>query len=58
MKHCTQRYIRRLLRDESATVAIEYTLIATIISIIAIGSMIIIGGSVDGFFNTVLVGFR
>lgn len=47
-----------ILQDDSGTATIEYGLILTIVSIIAISSMIAIGGSVTGFFNGVLAGFR
>lgn len=47
-----------LLRDESGTTVVEYGLIATIISIIAIASMIAMGGSVNGFFTSASVGLR
>ncbi|MFW0777009.1 MAG: Flp family type IVb pilin [Rickettsiales bacterium] len=48
----------RLAKDNAGTVAIEYGLIVTIISVIAIGSMISVGGSVDGFFTSALAGLR
>jgi Flp pilus assembly pilin Flp len=41
-----------LLRDKAGTVSIEYALIVTIISIIAISSMISIGGSVNGYITS------
>jgi Flp pilus assembly pilin Flp len=49
--------LRQLWHDDSATVAIEYALIGTLISIIAIASMIAIGGQVSGFFLAMLNGF-
>ncbi|MBY0406674.1 MAG: Flp family type IVb pilin [Rickettsiales bacterium] len=45
-------------KDESGTALIEYGLIATIVSIIAIGSMIAIGAQVGVFFNDMLTSFR
>jgi Flp pilus assembly pilin Flp len=45
-------------QDQGGTTAIEYGLIATILSIIAIGSMIAIGAQVDVFFNDMLNSFR
>jgi Flp pilus assembly pilin Flp len=47
----------RFLSDETGTVAMEYALIATIVSIIAIASMIAMGGSVSTFFFNALSGF-
>ena len=48
----------RFLKDERATVSIEYALIVTILSIIAIGSMISVGGSVNSFFTSASNGLR
>ncbi|MGE0755002.1 MAG: Flp family type IVb pilin [Alphaproteobacteria bacterium] len=48
----------RLYACERGTTAIEYALIATIISVIAIASMLVIGGSVNTFFTNAANGFR
>jgi len=48
----------RLFKNESGTTTIEYGLIVTILSVIAIGSMIAIGGSVAGFFANASAGLR
>ena len=49
--------ILQLLRDRSGATAIEYAMIASVISIAAIGAMISVGGQVDGMFNNVANGF-
>ena len=45
--------ISRLLRDESGATAIEYGLIAALISVAAIGAFTAVGSSLTGIFNTV-----
>ena len=45
--------IRSFIRDESGTTAIEYSMIAALISVAAIASMQAVGGSVDLLFNKV-----
>jgi Flp pilus assembly pilin Flp len=47
MKKCTMRF----LRDETGAVPVEYALILTLISIVAIGSMLAIGGSVNTYLT-------
>ncbi len=49
--------LNRLLCDETGTVAIEYALIASIVSIVAIGSMIAMGSSVTSFLYNAQAGF-
>jgi Flp pilus assembly pilin Flp len=55
-------YIRQLLarfpKDTSGAVVIEYALICSLISIAAIGGMVVIGGSVNGFFTTISTSLR
>jgi Flp pilus assembly pilin Flp len=46
-----KRWIIRLLRNEAGTAPIEYAMIATLVSIIAISSMTAIGGSVNSYLN-------
>ena len=43
----------RFLRDESAATAIEYGLIAALISIAAIGALQGLGEELDGVFTTI-----
>jgi pilus assembly protein Flp/PilA len=45
--------IYRLLRDESGATAIEYGLIAALISVAAIAAFNAVGTSLTGVFNTV-----
>lgn len=46
------------LRSQEGTTAIEYGLVLLIISIVAIASMIALGASVDGFFQSASGGLR
>jgi pilus assembly protein Flp/PilA len=43
-----------LLRDRRGTTAIEYALIATIISIVIVGAFTLIGGSVKAMFQSIV----
>lgn len=43
----------KFLKDESGATAIEYGLIAALVSVAAISSMTAMGGSVSKAFNTV-----
>ena len=45
--------VRCFLRDESGATAIEYGLIAALISIAIIGTTAFLGGGVSGVFNHV-----
>ena len=47
------KLIRDLLRDERGVTAIEYGLIAALISIAAVGVMSTIGTNISSVFNTV-----
>ncbi len=47
------KLIRKLRRDEEGATAIEYGLIAALISVAAIVAMTAIGGSLDTLFTTV-----
>jgi pilus assembly protein Flp/PilA len=44
---------RRLLRDESGATAIEYGLIAALVSVAAIGALTAMGGSLNDMFSKV-----
>ena len=50
--------VLRLLCTMHGTASIEYAVIASLVSIVAIGSMLAIGGSVAGFFNSMQAAFR
>lgn len=45
--------IRDLLNDESGATAIEYGLIAALVSVAAIGALTAMGGSLENMFTTV-----
>ena len=45
--------VMQLLRDDSGATAIEYGLIAALISVASIAAMTAVGGSLTGIFNTV-----
>lgn len=45
--------IRRLARDNSGATAIEYGLIAALVSVAAIGALQAMGGSLNTMFSTV-----
>lgn len=47
------KLIRKLRRDDEGATAIEYGLIAALISVAAIVAMTAIGGSLDTLFTTV-----
>lgn len=45
--------IRMFLKDESGATAIEYGLIAALVSVAAITALTSLGGSLDGIFSRV-----
>lgn len=47
------RWLARIFRCSKAGTAIEYALVASIISIAAIGAMHSLGNSIDNMFNNV-----
>ena len=46
-------FLSNLLRDESGATAIEYGLIAALISVVIIGAITLVGSNLSGTFNTV-----
>jgi pilus assembly protein Flp/PilA len=50
--------LARFFQDASGAVSIEYAIIASLISIAAIGGIMAIGGSVSGFFASIQGAFR
>lgn len=48
--------LKAFVKDESGGIIVEYGLILTLITILVIGSMVSMGNSVDGFFNSALAG--
>lgn len=47
------RFVTRFLKDESGATAIEYGLIAALISVGIIGGATLVGGSVNTTFTTI-----
>ncbi|MEO3433467.1 Flp family type IVb pilin [Inquilinus sp. CAU 1745] len=45
--------VRRFIRNESGATAIEYGLIAALVSVAAIFALTAMGGSLEGMFQTV-----
>lgn len=48
-----QRGFRDCLRDESANTAIEYALLAALISVTIIGALTLVGTNLSNVFNSV-----
>ena len=46
-------FVVNLLRDESGATAIEYGLIAALISVVIIGAVTLVGSNLSGTFNTI-----
>lgn len=47
------RTLKQFVTDESGATAIEYGLIAALVSVAAIGALQAMGGSLDGMFTSV-----
>ncbi len=45
--------LKKIRKDESGATAIEYGLIAALVSVAAIGALTALGTSLDNMFNTV-----
>jgi pilus assembly protein Flp/PilA len=43
--------------DETGATSIEYALLATLVAVVIIGSVIAVGGSLNGVFAAVVAGF-
>ena len=50
--------LSRFVRDESGATAIEYGLIAALISVVIIGGLTAVGGSLNTMFKTVSTDLR
>ena len=50
--------LKKFVADESGATAIEYALIATIISIVVVTSLTSMGVSLNGFFTSVATSLR
>ncbi len=46
-------FAERLLRDKSGATAIEYGLIAALISVVIIGAVTLVGSKLSGVFNRI-----
>jgi pilus assembly protein Flp/PilA len=46
-------FLDKLLRDESGATAIEYGLIAALISVVIIGAVTLVGTQLSGVFNSI-----
>ena len=47
------RFFNALMRDESGATAIEYGLIAALISVVIIGAVTLVGSNLSGTFATI-----
>ncbi|HKW53869.1 MAG TPA: Flp family type IVb pilin [Stellaceae bacterium] len=47
------RFIGKLLRDENGATAIEYGLIAALISVVIIAAVTLVGSNLSGVFNSI-----
>jgi pilus assembly protein Flp/PilA len=47
------RFIGKLLRDENGATAIEYGLIAALISVVIITAVTLVGSQLSGVFNSI-----
>ena len=47
------RFIGKLLRDENGATAIEYGLIAALISVVIITAVTLVGSNLSGVFNSI-----
>ncbi len=45
--------VKAFIKDESGATAIEYGLIAALVSVAAIGALQVLGGSLQAMFNSV-----
>jgi pilus assembly protein Flp/PilA len=47
------RFVAKLLRDESGATAIEYGLIAALISVVIIAAVTLVGSNLQGVFSSI-----
>ena len=47
------KFVTRFLKDESGATAIEYGLIAALISVVLVGTLTAVGGSLDDKFQQI-----
>jgi pilus assembly protein Flp/PilA len=46
-------FLTRFLRDEEGATAIEYGLIAALVSVVIIGALTLLGGNLEATFQTI-----
>lgn len=46
-------FLRSFLRDEQGATAIEYGLIAALVSVVIIGGLTLLGGKLDAMFESI-----
>jgi pilus assembly protein Flp/PilA len=49
----TMSFLTRVLRDEEGATAIEYGLIAALVSVVIIGALTLLGGNLEATFNRI-----
>ena len=49
----TMSFLTRFLRDEEGATAIEYGLIAALVSVVIIGALTLLGGNLEATFQTI-----
>ena len=49
----TMSFLTRFLRDEEGATAIEYGLIAALVSVVIIGALTLLGGNLEATFNRI-----
>ncbi len=47
------KFMTRFLKDESGVTAIEYGLIAALIAVVLVGSLSLLGGSLESAFESI-----
>jgi pilus assembly protein Flp/PilA len=53
LKPAASRLLGRFLRDEGGTIAIEYAIVASGVSIVIVGTIATLGTAVKGFYTSV-----
>jgi pilus assembly protein Flp/PilA len=53
LRWAVRSWIRRVAKDDSAATAIEYALIASLVSIVIVTAVTLIGATVESMFNSV-----
>jgi pilus assembly protein Flp/PilA len=53
LQEATMRFVSKLLRDENGATAIEYGLIAALISVVIIAAITLVGSQLSGVFGSI-----